>query len=177
MKTQNGFSLIEIIVTLSIAAVLLSLGVPAFQSYTQNSRQTTVINELASALQLARNGAITRRARVTLCKSANGQDCVSDGAASDWTQGWMIFADSNSNNTRDSGEDILRVHGAVQGNVTLSGGTAAANRVSFDPRGLLASGNGTITYCDSRGNSSASALVFSRAGQVRFENDGSTLTC
>jgi len=177
MHKQNGFSLIEVITTMAIAAIVLTISIPSFQSYIQNNRQAIAINELATALQLARNSAVSRRVRVTVCKSSDGSNCVMDGNASDWTQGWIIFADTNGDNTRDADEDILRVHGPIQGNLTISGGHNTNDRISFSPNGLLASLNGTITYCDSRGNDHASALVISRAGRVRFEDNGNNLAC
>jgi len=177
MSKQNGFSLVEVIATMAIAAIVLSVGIPSFQSYIQNNRQTIAINELATALQLARNSAISRRVRVTVCKSPDSSNCIAGSSTGDWTQGWIIFTDADGNNTRDANEDILRVHGAIQGNVTISGGNNTNDRIAFNPNGLLASLNGTITYCDSRGNSHASALVISRTGRVRLEDDGNNLTC
>ncbi len=174
MSKGNGFSLIEVIVTLAIAAIVLSIGVPSFQSYTQNNRQTIAINELATALQFARNSAITHRTRTAMCKSSDGANCTTDGT---WTQGWIVFSDANNNNTLDAGENTLRVHGAVQGNVTISGNANTADLVAFNPQGILASLNGRITYCDSRGHNYATALFISRAGRVRFENNGSLLSC
>ncbi len=175
MHKQNGFSLIEVIVTMAIAAIVLTIGIPSFQSYIQNNRQTIAINELATALQLARNSAISRRVAVTLCKSPDGTDCATGDDSGDWSQGWIIFADTDGDNILDDDENILRVHGAIQGNVTLSGDGNTNDSVAFSPRGLLATANGTITYCDDRG--SASALVISRAGRVRFEDNENNLTC
>jgi len=174
MSRQNGFSLIEVIVTMAIAAVVLSIGIPSFQSYTQNNRQTIVVNELATALRLARNSAITHRIRTVVCKSADSINCTTMGT---WTQGWIVFTDTDNNNTLDAGENILRVHGPVQGNVTISGNANTADLIAFNPQGILASLNGRITYCDSRGNDFATALFISRGGRVRFEDDGNLLLC
>ncbi len=174
MSKGNGFSLIEVIVTLAIAAIVLSIGVPSFQSYIQNNRQTIAINELATALRFARNSAITHRIRTAMCKSSDGANCTADGT---WTQGWIVFTDTDNNNTLDAGENILRVHGPVQGNATISGNNNAADLIAFNPQGILATLNGRITYCDSRGNNYATALFISRGGRVRFEDDGSLLSC
>jgi len=174
MSRKNGFSLVEVIVTMAIAAIVLTVGVPSFQSYTQNNRQTIAINELATALQLARSSAITHRMRAVVCKSSDGANCTTMGT---WTQGWIVFTDADNNNTFDAGENILRVHGPVQGNVTISGNANTADLIVFNPQGILASLNGRITYCDSRGNNYATALFISRGGRVRFEDDGSLLSC
>jgi type IV fimbrial biogenesis protein FimT len=174
MNKQNGFSLIEVVVTLAIAAIVLSIGVPSFQSYIQNNRQTTAINELATALQLARNSAITRRVRITLCKSNDGSNCQDGAGSGDWTQGWMMFTNPD-NITATTGltgtETLLRVHAALPGNSTLIGSGPTVNRVSFKPQGLVDGNIGTITHCDARGSSYASALVISFGGQVRQATD------
>ncbi|MCF6256879.1 MAG: GspH/FimT family pseudopilin [Gammaproteobacteria bacterium] len=181
MSRQNGFSLIEVIVTMAIAAIVLSIGIPSFQSYTQNNRQTIAINGLATALQLARNSAVSRRIPVTLCKSPNGTNCVIGGGSGDWSQGWMIFTNPNGINgvaglDPNAGEELLRVHGRLQGNSTLIGNNNVINQITFSPQGLALGSNGTITNCDSRGNTTAAALVISVGGQVRqaedTDNDG-----
>ena len=176
MDKGNGFSLLEVIVTMAIAAIVLSVGVPGFQSYIQNNRQSIALNELATALQLARNSAISRRVPVTLCKSPNGIHCVIGGGSGDWSQGWMIFTNPNGSNgtagLAAGTEVLLRVHGALQGTATLAGSGPLVNQVTFIPQGRINNGfGGTITHCDARGNTAASALVISTGGQVRRAED------
>jgi len=166
MNKQDGFSLIELAVTLAIAAIVFSIGIPSFQSYVQNNRKAAAISDLATALQLARSTAISRRVPVTLCISSNGAACQT-GTGSDWSQGWMIYVDTNGDNTLNAGEEILRIHAALPDNSTLIGSGSTANRVSFKPQGLADGTIGTITHCDSRGASYANALVISFGGQVR----------
>jgi len=177
MNKENGFSLIEVIVTLAIAAIVLSIGVPSFQSYIQNNRQTIAINELATALQLARNSAISRRVAVTLCKSPNAANCIIGADSGDWSQGWMMFTNPNgingvANLDPDAGEELLRVHGGLRDNATFIGSGPVANQITFIAQGRINNGfGGTITYCDSRGNTAATALVISVGGQVRRAED------
>lgn len=177
MQKQNGFTLVEVIVTMAIAAVVLSIGVPSFQSYTQNSRQTTAINELATALQLARNSAITQRVRVTLCKSNDSSaatpTCQNGPGSGDWLQGWVIFTDLNNDSVLNAGDVLLRAHGAINNDASVSfvGNNNVANRVSFDAKGIALGFNGTILHCDSRGDTFAKALVISLGGQVRQARD------
>lgn len=172
MNRQNGFSLIEVVVTMAIAAIVLSIGVPSFQSYIQNSRKTTSINELATALQLARNTAISRRVSITVCKSNNRSTCNTGASSGDWTQGWIVFADTSGDPTqRAPNEELLRVHSALTGNNSFIGNTNTVNRVTFSAQGLARSSNGTITFCDRRGAGNASALVISIGGQIRHATD------
>jgi len=176
MSKRNGFSLIEVIVTMAIAAIVLSVGVPGFQSYIQNNRRTITINEMATALQLARNNAISRRVPVTLCKSPNGSSCIIGGGSGNWSQGWIIFTNPDGIDgvagLTASTEILLRVHHALQGNVSLAGSGPVVNQVTFIPQGKINNGfGGTITYCDARGNTAAVALVISVGGQVRLARD------
>ncbi len=176
MSRWNGFSLIEVVVTMAIAAIVLSVGVPSFQSYIQNNRQTIAINEMATALQLARNSAISRRVPVTLCKSPNGINCVTGGGSGDWSQGWMMFTNPDDidgvTGLNPGTEVLLRVHHALPGNATLIGSGPVINQVTFMPQGKINNGfGGTITHCDSRGNTAAVALVISMGGQVRQAED------
>jgi len=176
MSKGNGFSLVEVIATMAIAAIVLSVGVPSFQSYIQNNRQTIVVNELATALRLARNSAISRRVPVTLCKSPNGINCVIGADSGDWSQGWMMFTNPNGIDgtaglNPNAGEVLLRVHNTLQGNNSLAGNNNVINRVTFSSQGLARGSNGTITHCDSRGNIAATALIVSVAGRVRQAED------
>jgi type IV fimbrial biogenesis protein FimT len=174
LTLQKGFSLVEAMVTLAVAAIVLSIGVPSFQNYIQNSRQVTGVNDLATALQLARSTAITRRVQVTVCKSSDGATCSTGSGSGDWSQGWMIFTNPNDDSTLDPGEELLRVHGALPRNTTFIGNTNVVNRISFSAQGLSRGSNGTLTNCDARGASHANALVISVAGQVRRAIDNNS---
>ncbi|MDT8385069.1 MAG: GspH/FimT family pseudopilin [Gammaproteobacteria bacterium] len=171
MNRQNGFTLIELAITLAIAAIVLAIAVPSYQTSVQNNRRTTAVNDLATALQLARSTAISRRVTTTVCKSSDGATCPIGGGSGDWSQGWMVFTDANNNATLDAGETLLRVHSALAGTATFVGNNNVVNSVSFSPQGLARGSNGTIRHCDSRGAADASALVISVGGQVRHATD------
>jgi type IV fimbrial biogenesis protein FimT len=172
-KHSQGFTLIEVMVTMLIAAIVLFIGIPSFQSYVSNNRQITSINDLVTAFNLARSTAITHRERVTVCKSDDGATCRTGDDSGDWSQGWMVFANpGNLNAPVDVDTDLIRVHGALVGSgVSFVGSGPTVNRVSFKPQGMVDGNIGTITYCDSRGASEASALVISFGGQVRLAKD------
>ena len=171
MSKQNGFSLIEVMVTLTIAAIVLSIAVPSYQTAVQNNRRTTATNELATAFQLARSTAISQRVFTVVCKSPDGATCPMGAGSGDWTQGWMIFTDVDNNGAMDGGDTLIRVHGTLPGGATFIGNNNVVNRVSFSPQGLARGSNGTITHCDARGAADASALIVSVGGQVRHATD------
>jgi type IV fimbrial biogenesis protein FimT len=153
-----GVTLIELIVTLAIAVILLSIAVPSFQSAMRTNRIAALTNELSGALQLARSEAVTRGRQVTVCKSDDvSDDTPTCNASASWQNGWLVFADDNQNSTFDAGERPLRVGQPSAGTAVIaSGGTDAtnfANYVSFTPTGQAKGSStthpneGTLTIC------------------------------
>jgi len=84
MKKQSGFTLIELMVVISILAILLGIGVPSFRATIEGNRITTVANDLVGALQFARSEAVKRGTNVVLCSSNDQTTCT--GA---WINGWV----------------------------------------------------------------------------------------
>lgn len=156
--------------TIAIAAIVLAIGVPSYQSMIQNGRKNAAINDMRTALALARSNAITHRERITVCKSPDNANCTEDG---NWSQGWIVFHDPNNPGTRDNDEEIIRVHDALKGG-NFIGNSRVADRISFTPKGMADGTLGTLTYNDPRGAEFAGSLVISFGGQVRYEDASST---
>jgi type IV fimbrial biogenesis protein FimT len=101
----GGFSLLDLLVTLTIASILFGIGVPNFYDLTANNRLTVATNELITSLHYARSEAVTREVPVSICASEDGQSC---SGTSDWGRGWVVFTDSTgSNGVLDSGDELL----------------------------------------------------------------------
>ncbi len=88
----RGFSLLELIMTMSVAAILLTIAVPSFRYVTNSNRVASEVNGLLGDLEFARAEAIKEGVNVTVCASADQQTCSS---STDWQTGWIVFADSN----------------------------------------------------------------------------------
>ncbi|MFO1418814.1 MAG: GspH/FimT family pseudopilin [Methylotetracoccus sp.] len=165
---KSGFTLIEMMVTVAVAAILMSVGVPSFQQLIQSNRVTTQTNEFVAALNLARSEAIKRGTRITICKSSTSTSCAGSGG---WQQGWIIFTDNNNNAAADDGTgSILRVYGALS-DVTLTGNTNVASYVSYVASGStqLTGGGfqaGTLTLCPGSGSAKGRSMVLSRTGRL-----------
>ena len=102
MKTRSaGFTLMELMVTLALAAVILSIGAPSFGEFRRNNRLTSVGNEFLGAVQTARTEAIKRQTPVAVCPSADPTDAGAT-CTSGAFNGWIVFVDSNSNGDRDA---------------------------------------------------------------------------
>ncbi len=103
-KHLNGFTIVELMITIAVAAVILTLGVPSFQGLMERNQLTSNINRFISSLALARSEAIKRNQRVVLCPSNNGDDCSNAGGYDD---GWIIFVDADNDNNHDDNEELI----------------------------------------------------------------------
>lgn len=168
-----GFTLIELLVTLGIATVILTLAIPGFDSLLYESRLATHANSYITTLHLARSEATRRNTRVAVCKSADGATCTTSGY---WSQGWLVFQDSNNNAQVDAGEEILRVHEAISSTLVLKGNNPVANYVSYSSMGYTRQTSGalqagTLTLCNaSSPGSNARELVISATGRPRIRS-------
>ncbi len=139
---QPGFTLIELMVTIAIAAILLTIGVPSFQGLFNRNQVATVTNDFMSALNLARSEAAKGGATTQLCMSNNQSTCTGN---SGWSNGWIVWADRNNNGALDNGE-LVRVHGPITaGKTIITGGVQTS--FSFNGQGTLVGGWDTINVC------------------------------
>ncbi len=156
---MRGFTLIELMVTVSVAAVLLGLGVPAFRQTIISNRLTSAANEFMAALTYARSEAIRRGVPVALCKSSDGANCSLGG--NKWESGWMAFVDANRDGKWNSGEEILRVWPALPDGYTLRPNNNFDNYLRYDPQGA-ANNLGTFAVCYQNQTQGAKAIVITR---------------
>ena len=105
-QAVRGVTLIELLVVMAIIGVLLSIGVPSYRSFSNNSRISGAINALLGDLQFTRAEANKRGSFVTACASVSGSTC---SASTRWDTGWIVFVDNNNNGAVDAGEVILRL--------------------------------------------------------------------
>lgn len=142
-KRSSGFTLIELMVTLLVAAVLMGLGAPGIANLMERNRLQTSTDNLFTTLMVTRSEALKRNRRVTLCKSSTGTGCTD---AAEWHQGWLVYADTDNDGAADPNE-ILRVEAALRLGDTLYATGAFADDLSYDMDGT-SSGAGTFVMCN-----------------------------
>lgn len=158
----RGFTLIELMVAIAVAAIVLAIGLPSFQSSLRSNRVATTTNELLTSLALARSEAIRSTRSGSVCPSADGATC-----GTDWTKGWLVFADRNSNGTLDADETVLK-YGVMNPRMTMTG----AGNIRFDARGRLASGGDLVLKPDQcAGQLLQRTLEINGSGQIKAKKE------
>lgn len=175
VQNSRGFTLVELIVTVAVAAILVGLVAPGMVSFIRDNRLTSQINTLIGAIHFARAEAANRRTLVTLCASSDAATCNT----SNWESGWLIFTDANNsgNAVLDGTDELILVQEAFEGGNTLreSGfNFGGSGRLQFSSTGFLygtSPTSGTLTLCDDRGVSYAKAVIVTIAGVSRLGTD------
>lgn len=110
--TNRGFTLIELMVAITVAAVLASAAVPSFASLIARNKVTTQTNAILESLYLARSYAIVKQRNVHVChlNAETNSSCSEDrNYKSKWSHGWLVFADNNGDRNFDDKDELLQI--------------------------------------------------------------------
>ncbi len=165
----TGFTLLELLTTILLVAILAMLAIPSMSEFIKNERLTTQINGLVASLQRARSEAILRHVPITLCSSDDGATCTGD----DWNEGWIVFVDTDGSGSVDAGETLIQVRDTLEGNTTLSS-SSGTTLITYDSRGFTPNTAITFSLCDDRGSSYGKAISINNIGRVSL---GGAVSC
>jgi len=173
-RAEMGFTLIELMITVTLLVVLGMLAAPMFQDAMLSNKLTSYTNTFVSSVQLAKSESIKRNTTVKLCRSANGTACATTGG---WQQGWIVFTDTgagaNSNNgVVDADETRLLYQQALATDYSFTSGTAYV--LTFQPSGV-GSTQETLTICRSAGAANRT-ITLSSTGRTTVEK-GTASSC
>ena len=139
----RGVTLVELLVTLSIMAILSAIAIPSFSSMVQDFAISGQVNSMNADVRYARSEAMKRGINVVLCPSADPLATTPTCSGTSWRTGWIIFVDSNNNAASDAGELLLRRQESLS---DKSGGiTATQNSISLTRDGRLPATNATAS--------------------------------
>lgn len=168
---ERGFSLIELMVTVAILAIIAGIAAPSFTNMIRSSRVTSAGNELVALLQVARSGAISNRATATVCPSTDGNTCAAAAG-----NRWIAILTKNGTPTvlRDS---VLSSGIKVTASANLSG---ANNKLTFTPNGFSAAGantSGTVGVCVGALSGQNDIDVSASIGRISTARRAATSAC
>ena len=164
MRTAiRGFTLLELVLTVAVAAICTTVAVPALGPMLERQRATSAMEALATQMQLARMAAITYRQPAVLCPSPDGASCSS---VPDWSGGWMLFLDADANRRPDPGEEVIRVETAPTSRHLRLLATRGRPQVRYMPDGRSAGSNVTISVCG-RDDLLLGAVILNNMGRPR----------
>ena len=154
-RSQRGFTLYELLITLLVVGVVLTFGLPNLSEFTQNSRMTSTANDMHASFLMARSEAARAKTNITICASSDPMGVANcDGT---WDQGYIVFMDLDGDILRaGANETVLRAHPPIENGVMLR---IANNATYFSFAGTgLGRGNvagpaiSQVVMCDDRGN-------------------------
>ncbi len=139
MNKQHGFTLVELMITLVIAAIMVSIAIPSFNGMINRNQTMSTANDLLADIQLARSEAIKQDKLITLCPSSDASTC-----SGSWTDGWIVY--------RPEDNVVLAVRTKTSNNIVVTGAGAIAAGVSYygtgrgDKNGSFSVKQGDIEY-------------------------------
>lgn len=161
----QGFTLVELLIVLSVFAILLGLAAPSFMSIIANNRVANAANEIVTALNVGKSEAVRSGEHTVLCKSPDGASCDSSAT---WNQGWLLFQDSNGNREKEDGERIIRLQQDIEPSLEFDFRTG--NYIAFRPNGRTPlNENGRFCFRNNHEDANSRTVIITMTGHVRIE--------
>ena len=165
IASQRGLTLVEVMITLTIAAILLTWAVPSLQDFIVRNRMSTEVNNLVATLYVARSESVKRLEKVKVCP-ANSD--FSGCSGTDWEKGWIIFTDVNNNNVINDTDTLIQEYPSLPSRFKIQG-SADRPYIVFQPNGRSTGYTNTFKFCDSGGVANVRNVILSNEGRVRTE--------
>jgi type IV fimbrial biogenesis protein FimT len=174
-RRTRGFTLLELMTTITIVAVLLAIGVPSMRSMIQRNRVSSAHNDLAASIAYARTTAINRGQLVSMCPSADGSTCTSAGQ--DFEPGWIVYTypagTASANKAYDGTATLLR---AVDRRAGVSIHALQSQVITFGLQGQLRPGTALVFLTCARSGDSGIGTSTTIAPGNRLDVNGSGST-
>lgn len=158
MNSYKGFTLIELMITVTLMSILLTIGLPSFQSVMASSRLTSSANAMISALQLARFEALKQQKNIIITKKTN------------WGDGWIVFADINGDNVQDSTEKTIASFDAISSTIKIKAVSTYTNRLYYNGSGRVNVG-GSFLFCSPATGTATEfrKVIVAATGRIRVD--------
>lgn len=171
MGSKQGFTLLELMITLAIVAIMLAMAVPGFSAMMRENAIHTSRDDLFRAFRFARDEASKRATRVSICALTAGSNGSCDTSATSWDNGWIVFVDDATKGKVDTGDEILSVYQNTvkRADYLVKSATVSKYHVSFSSSGR---GEGfELWVCDEDKGVDGKGLRVYLTGNVQQDND------
>ncbi len=164
-KASDGFTVVEVMVVLSITAIIVAFATPSFMNIVANNRVVAASNELVITLNLAKSEAVRSGHKTILCKSPIANQC-DDTAA--WNEGLLLFQDSDNNGNINNDEKIIKVIPTSDDSLNFAYTGSSPNFIRFNANGRTNT-NGHFCFNNSYKQANSRAVVITQSGRIRSE--------
>ena len=167
MVHNKGFTLIDVLIALSISAIVFGFAIPSFGDLVKKNQTHTAVNHLSRILNYARTLSISTTEVVTICPQ---QD---EYCGKDWSNGFLIFIDKNNNGKREESEQIDRIESLTTSSGKLKWAAFGSRYyLKYRPSGSAYQQNGSFTYCPKNNDPHyAHQIIINHAGRIRLAQD------
>lgn len=170
-RRQMGFTAIELMVVVSIVAVLAALAAPSFAPIIERLRVRQAVEEMTATLYFARSEAIKRGGNITVIKTDLSSDCPQATSATEWGCGWRVFVDTNNNGTQQAGEETIQTSPVVSSVNVVNTSNSGSTRFNVDRwgqiNGLGAQGFRFVPTISGISSPNVAVLCVSSGGRIR----------
>jgi len=165
-RNNNGFTIVELMVSIAIVAILTAVALPSLNSFTIRMKVDNEISELHRLLLTARNAAINSEQNVTICPLGVGNVCT---GGNNWGDEISVFIDTNSNAIYEAGEELLKVKEAIDTSDDLEMPLAS---LTYTPSGQITINNSNLfIYCPSGYANYSRGIQITALGRVYTTSD------
>jgi len=165
MARMNGFTLLELIVTITILVIALSIGVPTLSQWIQRSKTSALQFSLLHSIHYARTQATLLQSTITLCPGTT--ECENN-----WGESLIIYLDQDSNGIKDQNETLLKqIDTGLLGQYLDWRSFRRTTYIQFNAQGITPALNGTLQFCpDSPKNEFKFSITLARTGRVSISD-------
>lgn len=162
MKPFYAFTLLEMLITLSLSAILIAISLPSLKHLYEKSQDDKILSQLFQTIELAKFEAQTKRLSISVCASKNLKNC--DGG--DWNTGYLVFVDENEDGIVDDEKQIITVRQNIfpHGELHWRSFPIYRQYLHFTAAGLTRSDNGTFWHCHAQ--SAVWAVILNKQGRA-----------
>lgn len=171
-QPMRGFSLLEALTVMAIAAITVALGIPSYRGLIQSQRASSAMHLLTAHIASARMTAISYGIPTVVCPSDRAGGCRMDG---NWSEGWLMFFDPDGNRQPDTRQDILRDENAPIHPSLRIVSSKGRPQLRYLPDGRSAGSNISVRLC--RQDVLLARVIVNNVGRVRSEKASGSTPC